>query len=495
MAQMTDYDRQLAMQKAIEAQLISQRSGQSWYGVSGSRNITPNEINLQLLNLGMGPLAAPAPANVGRSFAAPPVAASYGGGQGAGGSIASQMSANDAARAQRQASNQAGIQQQQQQQIGQQQNLQSQWLAYQQQLMQQQQFASLAAAYQSKVDAANKANEDRYNEAKQGRTDLRERDLQALSNWGNSQITDAKFRSDQTLQAGEADLRRRGLGSSTINTGLATSANESLGRELGTINDQIINRRVNTDTNLSDQLYSMIERKNDVAPDVNQFMMLAKGMGQFGTAGAMGTPGLTGSPGTTGLSAGMFGAPQSPISFPGLANGQTPPGAKLMLNGAAGTGAFTGGSAPGFDRNAYMQANPFIAYGGGGYGPGQGGFTPGPSQQPGYAGANGNNWMGQHLMSSPNPAPMPAPVGGGYAPARPAAVGGSFVSPQFAGGAYGNPMAQMQALQAGMIGNVRRPTYTYSGPQPTAGYDPNLGGAKSGTWMNNYGYGQRYIPY
>lgn len=147
----------------------------------------------------------------------------------------------------------------------------------------QQQAERLSAEYQQKLLEANQKNEQRYLDILQGRTDTKNRVLGDLKDWGQSQINDANDRYQSLQSQMLGDIYSRGFGGSpSMLAGAKRSAENARDRELNRINDDIINRRTNADAGLSDSLYSFMERRNDVPPDLSQLIALQQGLGRTG---------------------------------------------------------------------------------------------------------------------------------------------------------------------------------------------------------------------
>ncbi len=188
--------------------------------------------------------------------------------------------------------------------------------------MQQQQYAlaqqqqvqntALSQEYQKQQDLAKQANESRYMDILSLLGGGRDRALGDLANYGQSQITDVNAAYDTQSKNANADLMGRGLYASTIGPSVQAGIERERQRSLGAANDQIINRRVNTDMGLTGNIAGVMERRNDVPPDLSQLIALQNGLGQGGY-GAMN------SPVNMGLDNRGYGAMNSPVNM-GLDN-------------------------------------------------------------------------------------------------------------------------------------------------------------------------------
>ncbi len=141
----------------------------------------------------------------------------------------------------------------------------------------------LSAEYQKKIDEANQKNESRYLDILAGRTDTKNRVLGDLKDYGQSQINDATDRNNALKSQMNANIYSRGFGGSpSMLNSAGRSASTALTRDLRGIQDDIINRRVNTDSSQSNGIYDFMERRNDVPPDLNQLISLQQGLGRSG---------------------------------------------------------------------------------------------------------------------------------------------------------------------------------------------------------------------
>jgi hypothetical protein len=144
----------------------------------------------------------------------------------------------------------------------------------------------LNSEYQRQMDAANQANENRYLDILQGYGVLRDRSLGSLQNYGAGQLADVDESYRQQTEASNADLISRGLRSSTIAGAQGSAINDRRLRTRANVQDDIINRQVNTDIGLTQGALGVMERRSDVPPDLNQLIALQQGVGQSGLGNA-----------------------------------------------------------------------------------------------------------------------------------------------------------------------------------------------------------------
>lgn len=143
-------------------------------------------------------------------------------------------------------------------------------------------YDPLISQYMLQDEMARRENEERYLDLVAGRQDTRERIMGDLADYGQSRIDDVNRRADINNKNDVSYLTSRGLGASNIVAGTRRQNDTERERELRRTQDEIINRRVGTDAQLSDQLHSLVERRNDVQPDPNQLARLSQGMGAMG---------------------------------------------------------------------------------------------------------------------------------------------------------------------------------------------------------------------
>lgn len=351
--------------------------------------------------------------------------------------------------------------QMQQQQAMAQQALQQQALQQQAMQAQQGQANNVSMEYQKKVDQANQANKDRYNDILSGRENTRKDIVNQLDSYGQSQINDATDRNKALGSQMNANIYSRGFGGSpSMLNSAARSTNNALNRDLNQINDNIINRRTSADASLSDQLYNFMERRNDVPPDLSQLIALQQGLGR--SSPMLGAP-----------SGGFAGAVPAPSSNQPFGFGM-PPSSNAGFSPT--TGAFPGNQQLGFN----FQPPPM-----------PGGLTNGF----GRTNSDGNNYVRQNAAGAPWNYPMPvaggqaaqpngydiykqeaAKEGGGAARQLPWNYGNypganptGQVQP-FTSGSNGQVMPLQQPMPAlGIFGARTQPQYGPAGPYGTPG--------------------------
>jgi len=191
----------------------------------------------------------------------------------------------------------------------------------------------LAGSYQTAIDSANAANENRFStglelllkRAEQAGSSIQNLNYEGMNDIGRN-FTQQRARADQ-------DLINRGLGNTTVREGIfrGYTSDESAARNRFA-DDQV---RKNIDENFRQQqgMVDWLGARNDVGPDVGQLANLASGVGAAGPAAGTATPtaGAT-TPATTTPTAGT-----QPATQPATPRVTTP---------ANPNGAFTKSSAP-----------------------------------------------------------------------------------------------------------------------------------------------------
>lgn len=152
------------------------------------------------------------------------------------------------------------------------------------QSQQQNQQNALSQEYQRAMDLANEKNETRYLDILSGRYGTRDRLINQINEYGQSMIGDANERYKQQAGAATQDAYARGFGGSpSVLAAGRNQAERSRDMQLNRINDQILQQRVGVDANQSEAMHAFMERKNEVAPDLNQLIGLQRQLGQGGS--------------------------------------------------------------------------------------------------------------------------------------------------------------------------------------------------------------------
>jgi hypothetical protein len=245
-------------------------------------------------------------------------------------------------------------------------------------------FDPLAAAFNQANQQAIGETEGRYNDSLLGRQGLRDRALGDLEGYGDQQLADVDSSYGRSLNNQLSNLSSRGLAGSTITSSVTNASNRERAAAKARIQDDIINRKVGTDIDLSGELYGQMERRTDQQPNFAQLAQLAQQLGGAGIA-----PSGSGGPqfGSGGQQFGSGLVPGSTVPSGFLGGGFSGGGTRMTTYGGGGGGGSVAGASqyrrPGvlasglddvagasIDRlNERTAANAFPQYGfGGGFG-------------------------------------------------------------------------------------------------------------------------------
>ena len=153
---------------------------------------------------------------------------------------------------------------------------------------------TLADQYQRAMDAANAANEARYQQILGGYDDLRSRVMGDMKNVGTqeSKDIDREYRNmgSDTYQR----LVNRGFANSTIPATMQMGVTREKMASQARLESQLAQQRANYDTSISQGKMGVMERRTDQAPDYNQMLQLSQQLGQSGYGS--GGPRMLGAP-------------------------------------------------------------------------------------------------------------------------------------------------------------------------------------------------------
>ena len=152
--------------------------------------------------------------------------------------------------------------------------------------------------FQQAHDAANQANEARYQDALYGFYDRYRRGLGMLAGMGQQEARDINEIHDQQFARNQNDLIGRGLGNSTVMATMRMGTDRERAAALGRLNERVRGQVMNTDAGLSADVLNFMERKTETGPDPRLLAQLAQGVGAAGMG--MGGGGFGGSGGGSG---------------------------------------------------------------------------------------------------------------------------------------------------------------------------------------------------
>ena len=140
----------------------------------------------------------------------------------------------------------------------------------------------LTWAYLQNDQLARTEGEERYLDSIYGMEQLRGRSLGDIGNYGKSFEADINARSQTNLNNLLGDLASRGLSNSSLRSSVVEANNRQKNAELRRLNDDLINRRIQTDERLSNNIYGQMERRTDAMPNANTLAQLSQGLGYAG---------------------------------------------------------------------------------------------------------------------------------------------------------------------------------------------------------------------
>lgn len=156
--------------------------------------------------------------------------------------------------------------------------------------------------YRQQMDAANAANEKRWQDALGLNAGLRDRMMGFTNPADNSKVpgymdswgAGAKLAVTQGVQNAVGDINQaaadRGIYNSSASLNRLASAGAAGGAQIANIEQQRIANQAAMDASLTNDRIGLLERKNDNAPDLNQLVQLERLVGSGTTEGMEGAP-------------------------------------------------------------------------------------------------------------------------------------------------------------------------------------------------------------
>lgn len=160
-------------------------------------------------------------------------------------------------------------------------------------------LGDLAKSYQQQTDAANAANNQRYNDILGGYDKALGLATSELTGLSQQNKTDTNALYDTRRGSAEQNLISRGLGNTTVRSSIDRGITTDQAAANARINDQNKLQRLGALSGLQSDRLGFMERRNDAPPDISQLAMLAQGVGQSGTPNLPTLPpgsGITASP-------------------------------------------------------------------------------------------------------------------------------------------------------------------------------------------------------
>lgn len=143
-------------------------------------------------------------------------------------------------------------------------------------------LASFLQDAQDRLNEANDANKQRYEDILKRLEDRYSRNMDRVSNWGKTAEADARESAFEAMAGIQANLSARGLGNSTIVEAFRQRNARDLNRNLTQISEMRDSRAAQYDQALSGDIASFMERRTDKAPDFGQIAALAQAYGVGG---------------------------------------------------------------------------------------------------------------------------------------------------------------------------------------------------------------------
>lgn len=144
----------------------------------------------------------------------------------------------------------------------------------------------VAGDFQSGIDDARQANEARYRDALEGYQNRYERNMNYLQGAGAQEASDINQAYDAQKASGLQSLVGRGLGNSTITNTMGMGYDRERSDSLGRLNERLRNQYLTTDAQLSGDVLGVMERRDDVPPDLGLLAQIGQLQGQGGGGGS-----------------------------------------------------------------------------------------------------------------------------------------------------------------------------------------------------------------
>lgn len=138
----------------------------------------------------------------------------------------------------------------------------------------------LSGDFKKQQDAANAANEARYQEVKGSNADLYNRVMGEVDNWGGVQSQLNQEKAKESINNIRANLASRGLTDSTIGEAFAARNARDLALTQQDLSERKSDRRVGYDVNLTNNANNFIERRTDKGPDNSALLALSARLGE-----------------------------------------------------------------------------------------------------------------------------------------------------------------------------------------------------------------------
>ena len=138
---------------------------------------------------------------------------------------------------------------------------------------------------QQAQNAANQANERRYQQAMSELVNLRSQNMADVGSMGASMRSEIMQKSQADLAAIRQEMTQRGLAHSTVLPAVLAGASRQRNRDLLALYDQLNQARVNARSQATGQIVNLIASKNEISPDPGAAAALGRGVGAGGGYG------------------------------------------------------------------------------------------------------------------------------------------------------------------------------------------------------------------
>lgn len=122
----------------------------------------------------------------------------------------------------------------------------------------------------------------RFNDTLRGKSDLRDRVLQRIGNYGKYQAQINQEQADAELKNQKARLASRGLGNSSVFDAFSARNRRDLALEQQKLSEDVDNRAINNDIALTNSYFDTVASRNDNPPDMTPYINLAMQYGRGG---------------------------------------------------------------------------------------------------------------------------------------------------------------------------------------------------------------------
>lgn len=139
---------------------------------------------------------------------------------------------------------------------------------------------SILAQLNGGQQGANDANKSRFNDILAGREAEKTKLLNDVQTYGTGQRNRIRSDYDTLGRSSLANLASRGLASSSLDTTTRLGVERRKQDALGSLEDQLLGKRIDLERGLNEGIFGFKERRNDTGPDLNSILPLLQQFGQ-----------------------------------------------------------------------------------------------------------------------------------------------------------------------------------------------------------------------